>query len=124
MFKRYFQTMKHVCNNCNKTSTVANVYEAENKNSAIYRYAPNEFSQTEKQLTKEQGIILNEQNAFCCPHCNTPLDMISIMDNFVFTDMMEEKDLKAHNVKTKQIASNLKCLRIERMIKQEAKNNK
>ena len=93
MFKRYFQTMQHVCNNCNKSSTVANIYEAENKNSAIYRYAPNEFSQTEKQLVKEQGIVLNQQNVFCCPHCNAPLDMISIMDNFVFTDMMEEKEL-------------------------------
>ena len=114
MIKRYFQTIKHTCYKCNKTSTVANVYEAEHKNSAIYRYAPYEFSQKEKQLVKQHGIILNEQNVFCCPHCNAPLDMHNIMDNFVLIDQMEDKKLKSYNVKTKQIATNLKNLRAER----------
>ena len=121
MIKRYFQTMQHICHKCNKTSTVANVYEAEHKNSAIYRYAPYEFSQKEKQLVKQQGIILNKQNVFCCPHCKEQLDMHDIMNNFVFIDTMEKEELKAYNVKTKQIATNLKNLRIDRIMANECK---
>ena len=121
MIKRYFQTIKHTCYKCNKTLTVANVYEAEDKNSAKYRYAPYEFSQKEKQLVKQQGIILNEHDVFCCPHCNAQLDMHEIMDNFVFTDTMEQEELKTYNVKTKQIATNLKNLRIDRIMAKENK---
>ena len=121
MIKRYFQTIKHTCYKCNKTSTVANVYEAEDKNNPIYRYAPNEFSKKEKQLVKQHGIILNEQNVCCCPHCNAPLDMHDIMDNFVLIYQMEDKKLKSYNVKTKQIATNLKNLRIDRIMAKENK---
>lgn len=124
MFNRYFQTMNNICYKCKKATTVANVYEAETKQQPIYRYSPDEFSQKEKDLVKQQGIILNEQNIFCCQHCNSPLDMHDIMDNFVFTDVMEQEELTAYNVKTKQIASNLKNLRIDRIMKKEWKKNK